>query len=271
MAYINKPLLDSLPSANRGSVTAYLIEYNQNPKSNPKSWQFLYNPSLLSYSKEANYSDAQVLGAKKQELQYAYSSGKTLTINDIVLHSWQEGKSVQPILDGLEALLETQEGKSSPPILSFIFGSKTFAPCVLVAITYDESAWLSGAPAIVKLNLTLREIPQPLTLAELDARRNGISKAASDTKQKAGMPRKPLTDRQLKDASSLATKYLTERIKLYKPDIQSLIKSKSYKLSTAKDSGDVSLFDKNGKLLGVVFRYDGVGFKAFDNELKQKP
>lgn len=265
MSVYHQAILNSLPDATRETKTAkaYLFDYNQTAQGQ-YLWAFLYSPSTLEFSRSAKYSESQTLSAKKQDLQYGYTGGRSLTINEIVLDSWQQGKTIQPLLDGLEKLLECDINKKqySPPILSFVFGSRRFGPCVLSNISWTETGWLGGQPARATMKITLLEIPEPLSQAKLEQKKQQTQSNQAVSRQSQGMPRTPLTERQAILASDRAKDFLKKNVSRLKPDVQAMAKASSYKLLTDRSSGDIVFINPKGQKIGVVGRFNGTTLKT---------
>lgn len=277
----NRKLLNSLPSATYGDrIFAYLIPYDQGlqpgvepaaqstgstdstestaPITTPQNrvWNFLINPSVLSYSRSAVYSDTQTWAAKKQDIQYFTTNGQTLKMPNIILDSWHDGRSLRPLIEGINALLEAQidQNRYYPPVLSFVWGSTRFAPCVLTEVTWDEAAWLSGEPATVVLNLTFREVPEPRSRGTAAA---DTQLAPNEEASEQGSPRLPLTDAQASQASTYANQFLDQNLNNWSPEIQAQVRSDSYRLLTNRATGDVQMLNPDGTVIGTVLRWNG--------------
>lgn len=244
---INQSVLTSLPAASTGHVEASLLV--QDPASEPGkakegtdkaeqsggadaasliTWNFLINPSQLNYSRKANYTPSGTLNSNAPVMQFFSTDALVLKIDDVLLESWHDGRSLQPLLDGLNKLLEAKidQGKFAPPVLSFVWGSKRFGPCVLLDISYNETAWLSGDPASVILNLTLQQLPpeierenNPLFAPDLLVQ-NTDDGMQPDESAEGAEPRMPLTERQANDVRLMTAKYLMQNSELWKPEVQ---------------------------------------------------
>ena len=300
---INTEVLESLPSAENRRVMAYLLAYDapvtapiapgdaeaahaESATSGESSvsgdisvmppgysdgsasssfvWKFLINPATLRYSRSAQYSDTQTFAARVQDLQYFLTNGETLDISNVLMDSWHDGKSLQPLIDGLNKLMEAkvEDGKFSPPVLSFIFGSKRFAPCVLTQVSRDEAGWLGGDPAIAQISMTLKQLPEDRGTGIAQATTLAGSNANTDspiepTENSEGKPRMPLTDAQAATASQYAKEYLTQQLSKFSPEVQQVIRSNSYLLLTDRETGDVQMLKKDGTAIGNVLRWNG--------------
>lgn len=268
MSIYHKAVLDSLPPATLETKTtkAYLLDYDQTRQQGQYLWAFLTNPQTLEFERSAKYSEAQTLSSKKSDWQYSYTTGRSLTINDIILDSWCKGKTIQPLLDGVEALLECDVSKKqySKRILSFVFGSRRFSPCVLTNVKWTETGWLGGAAARATMSLTLQEVPEPMTRAQAESRKQQTGTAAAAAKQAAGMPRMQLTERQQSEGSKKAIDILRKNEARFNPQVRSLIRSSAYRLLTNRETGDIVLFDRKGQKVGLVGRYNGQTLQVTD-------
>ena len=264
MSIYHEAILKSLPDATRETKTtkAYLLDYEQTRTQGQYVWAFLTNPQQLEFSRQAKYNEAQTLSAKKTDWQYGYTGGRTLSISDIVLDVWCKGKTIMPLLDGIEALLEADvsKGKFAPTILSFVFGARRFGPCVLTSVKWTETGWLGGMPAKSLMSITLQEVPDPKTHAYLEAKKREALSSKAANKQALGQPRMRLTERQQQEASKQAKAYISKNANKLNMTIQSLIKSASYKLSTDIETGSVTLFNKVGEKILIIGQFDGQKF-----------
>lgn len=263
---INQDAISKLPSAPKGWVEAYLIEYSTDLSVEERLWTFFYNPQMLRFSGDAKYNETGTFAAREQNQQFGYSSGLTLEVPRLYLDSYCLGKSLRPLLEGLDELrkADVKKSKFNPPILSFIWGSRRFSPCVLTRISWDESAWLSGEPARVQMSLTFLQVPKPgalgakMTTTTFDA----------DKKALEGKPRQELTDRQRQDASTKAREWLAANQQTLDSTTQNLVRSNRYKLLTDAKTGDVTMLDLKGQKVGTVGRWDG---KTFTDQVSTLP
>lgn len=106
----NDGAVKGLPSASRTfqGIEAHLIEYSQDPAKQNRVWTFFYNPPVMRFTRQANFSPAETFAANVQDRQYSHTDGKTLSIEGLVMDSYCMGKSLKPLLDGLESLLQAR-------------------------------------------------------------------------------------------------------------------------------------------------------------------
>lgn len=153
----NPQVLSSLPNAPRDGyswASLATIEYLSNP-SNGQLWQFLYNPSALSFERSANYEVIDLPYTNAQPVQWKNTGGTQLTISDLLLDGWGEGKSIRPTLASLQKLM-VGSADTDPPKLIFTWGSRTINPLVLVRLRWEENAWApNGDPMRAKVALTV--------------------------------------------------------------------------------------------------------------------
>jgi hypothetical protein len=257
----NEQAYNSLSTANKESkaIAAVLLEYDISGNAPKPLWVFLVNPQSLRFSREAKYTEISPLASQRSEIQYASTTGQTLSIPDLILQTWYCGKSLRPLIEGINLLLEAdiKNKKYAPPILKFQMGTREFGPCVLTNIQWEESAWLGGEPASVKLGLELKEVPKTISRGEIELQLTKGMETAKITREKQGKPRLPLTDRQRTDASAAAKKYLETNIKQWAADVQAAIRGSKYKLLTDASSGAVAMVGVGGKSVGTVLTWDG--------------
>ncbi|MBW4675974.1 MAG: hypothetical protein KME52_18705 [Desmonostoc geniculatum HA4340-LM1] len=255
----NDKAYNQLPDASKegASIEAVLLEYDISGNAAKPLWLFLVNPQSLRFSREAKYTEISPLASQRSEIQYSATTGQTLSIPDLILQTWYCGKSLRPLIEGINLLLEAniKNKKYAPPILKFQWGTREFGPCVLTNIQWEESAWLGGEPASVKLGLELKEVPKAISRGEIEQQKTKNLEAAKTTREKQGKPRLPLTDRQRADASAAAKKYLEVNLRQWLPEVQALILSNRYKLITDADSGLVTMIGAGGKKIGTVLAW----------------
>jgi hypothetical protein len=248
-------VLNTLPKVGRNAVQASLIEYDINGKQEKPLWQFLVNPAQLDFGRSADYGKVSPHASSTPTQHYNHTNATTLSIPDILLYTHCMGRTVKPLIDGINRLMEAtpEKNKFAPPVLMFRWGKFRFGPCVLTNIKWTTRAVLDGDPANVKLSLDFELIAKPKTKAELEAKARIKTSEAAKKRTKEGKPALPLTDRQRKEASDKAKEFLKTNLKAWSPDIQSAIEKNNYKLATNADTGDVTM-SVNDQPIGVVLR-----------------
>lgn len=251
----HQAITNRLPGAERQLTTtnAFLVAYQPGVVEPPTLWSFQYRPQSLRVARNVKYSAPETLGSSVLDQQYAYTEGKVLELPDIVLEGYYKGRHITPLLDGLNYLMEIQRHvRYHPPVLQFVFGARRFYPCVVTAISWEETAWLNGLPASARLNMTLQQVPLPPEENRTIQSPKALKLAASP------QLRNPLTAAQTRDVSALADKYLQTHLKNYKPAIQTLIRSKQYSRVTDAKTGQVKLIGPKGKSLGIIGTFNEI-------------
>lgn len=251
----HQAITNRLPGAERQLTTtnAFLVHYDPKTKDPVTLWSFQYRPQSMRLSRNAKYNASETFGASVLDQQYSYTEGKVLNLPDIVLEGYYKGRHITPLLDGLNYLMEIQRNvRYHPPVLQFVFGARRFFPCVVTAVSWEETAWLNGLPASARLDMTLQQIPLPPE----ESRRIDSPKAL----KLAAAPqlRNPLTAAQTRNVSTLADNYLQTHLKNYKPAIQTLIRSKQYSRLTDAKTGQVKLIGSKGKSLGIIGTFNEI-------------
>lgn len=242
---------------------AYLLEYQRDPTIQRRLFSFFYNPQTLRYTRNAKYSATETFAAKKQDQQYGYTEGWSLEVPDCYLDTYCLGRTVRPFKEAIDTLLEARldKGEFAPPVLSFVFGGQIFAPCVLTKVSWDESAWIGGDPARVRISMSFLEVP-----IDRDEKAKELQLKSDDPKLKAkeaeGKPRKPLTPRQNQEGGEKGKEWLKANVSQLDPNTQKIVRSGKYTVTTNPNTGDVKLFDSKGQAIGTVGRWNGQTFST---------
>jgi len=141
---MNLDVLNSLPTAAKAGGIPAKLETPVGPLT------FLYNPERLKWSRQAVYSESATVGTPISAQELIRSGNRVLDIPDLLLDSQAAGKSLRPLLEGLELLLLPPKSN-----VFFVWGSERFGPAVVQSMDWEVTGWLSGEPAIARLNLSL--------------------------------------------------------------------------------------------------------------------
>jgi hypothetical protein len=260
----NQNVMDGLPGGEHThgtQVECFLLEYASAANAQTaRLWNFLYNPTQITWERRATYAEGATYATKTPIQQYQYTSGRSLRLPGVLLDAWWLGKTVQPLVDGLSALMEAKlsEQTYNPPVLSLVMAQRVvLAPCVLTSLSVTEVGWLAGGQsARVQVDIELLEVPS----SAID--RGQQATTATPTPNTDGRPRLALTERQRAEGSAKAKAHLEAQAGLYIPRVTALIQSGQYFLSTDPDSGDVRMYDGARSLVGIVGRWDGQAFRT---------
>lgn len=155
--YRDTETLGSLPRISQsGQVKAYL-SWNEN--GNLRSWVFLYPIQQLEISMAINYGLNDTIATNSKSLYWKGNDPKTINLPGLILDTYWDGRSVRPILEGVEKLAQASAERRSPPVLSFVCGNVRLTPCVLTdRISYTIGRMVGGEPVTATLNLTLTQV-----------------------------------------------------------------------------------------------------------------
>mgnify|MGYP006422718569 CR=1 FL=1 len=211
-----------------------------------KLWRFLAPPEKFQFSgRSANYASISPLLSSEPLQQYTHTSAEKLKIQDLLLDTWCEGKSVRPLLEGVEALLKISEpSKFEPPTLSLVFGKSRFEPCKLLSATRNEYRWLDGEPAGVRLSLSFIRLVEP-------SRGSGESPLLGLEDPTAEDLNLELTEREMAEAMEAAETYLEENPQRYDPKVRELLASGDWEAQVSSN-GELKLMDSEQKEVGVI-------------------
>jgi hypothetical protein len=144
-------------------------KYASNDAPNPESavWQFLFNPEELQLSSGPDYNRAETWGVSDaanhgQPVSWRAHKNRKLTFSKVLLHGYAFGRRVDKLETGLQDLFMARsgEGMDSPPVLEFVWGSRTFGPCVIQNIQVREKAWDKGLLVNAEVSFELEQIPE---------------------------------------------------------------------------------------------------------------
>ena len=231
---------------------------------------FLYNPERLAFSRSARNVEAVVIGAPINDQNYLGSSGKRLELSDLLLDSFDAGKSLKPLLEGLESLvlpIESGSAIASPsagspagspvPFASqrvfFSWGKQRFGPAIVTEISWEETAWLDGEPAAARVNLSLTQVPSVDPVS-----------SANTVEAVAVAERGELTERQQGEGASAALGYLHDSLASLPTTGRLSLQSGRYQIA-ADELGTVWLteFNDQVKRVGVWDGFDFVAESAY--------
>lgn len=220
---------------------------------NQRLWEFIYSPEEKSFSRRSNYAEAPTGAGSVPAQNYLYTSGKTLTLSNLLMDTYCEGKSLRQSLQDLEGLLVVDVKKGLQPyMLYFVWGTEKFGPCVLTDISWKETSWLGGEPAAARLDMSLLEVPLP----------------DSQPKQSNPIPSSTinLTDRQREDGRKKAQEWLNSNLSKLSPTTKQAVQSKSFKWLT-DSTGVIKITNSKGETLGTVGTWNGTTFTTTNNTL----
>lgn len=257
----------------RENVFAYLVsEINKDKLSPPTVYEFYANPETIEQSFSSKWNKSGAAGVSKNTLQW-YQGDNTEFIFD---NLWVDahfltkegqstnGMSILPLINDLKKLKDREEGKRTPPILYFKWGSRSIGPCVLTECTIQEEYHLDGLPTTARISITLIEIPRPDEEKNLSASPI-ISNLSSNTptSNKKELPVK-LSEGAVKEGSAKAKTWLNNNISKIKGPISNVIKKgdKFYALATEPLTGLTKV--KSGSNEEYIGIYDGRDFYPFD-------
>ncbi|MBD2452246.1 hypothetical protein H6G76_35135 [Nostoc sp. FACHB-152] len=252
---INNSVIQGLNSAkNTPDIFAYLVD-----NKNQSVFTFLFNPEEKSFSRQVKLDEGVTALTSTPSQFYKYTTGLTLQLPNLLLETYNQGKSCKLLLQRLQALMvaNPSQGRYAPTPVKFVWGSDSFGPCLITDLNWTETSWLDGEVASARVNLTLIEIPNDSPTGSQNSQ-----KASSNTS-------KSLTPRQQQDASTKAKEWLKTNVKKLPDNIASLVRLNKYSL-TVVSNGTVTLQDLKKRNLGTVGTLVGTKFITTNNTLIKK-
>lgn len=144
-------------------VKAKLISLD-NPK---EEIVFMFNPTQLQFSRSIQTN--QNGGARSSEgipkVSFAHPNPYSLKIQNIMLDTYEEGKSVMPEIEKFKKTVEfSTQGRGRhkrPSIFLFTWGDQKYLRCFVKTLSYNLTMFLpSGEPVRATVNLDLEEVDE---------------------------------------------------------------------------------------------------------------
>jgi hypothetical protein len=249
---VNNQVLASLPTAPQTRVPAILTD-----RTGKILYRFLYAPETQKYFKEAKFTEVPTGGTWIQPQVYGYTTGRTQTLNDLLIDTHCEGRSARELIEGLGILMNPDRESFKPTVVYFIFGSSSFGPAYIKTLDWEEQGWLNGEFALGRISLTLIEIPGATTQTETN----------TNLAEPQPPPMPTYTARLKEEARTQADRWLTQNLNRLKPDIQQRVRTRSFRFLT-DDYGTVSMTDERGNILGRIGTWSGFVFTPTSDLLR---
>lgn len=150
-----------------GQANAPKVKEGAVPASGDMMWQFLFNPSELQLEAGPEFKGAEVWGVSDkansgQPLHWSHNKNASLKFNSVLLNGFVFGRKVEALEQGLLELFMSREGEGQygPHVLEFVWGKRSFGPCVIKNIDVKEKMWDEGEVVNAELSFTLEQIPE---------------------------------------------------------------------------------------------------------------
>lgn len=131
-------------------------------------WQFLFNPSEIALSAGPKFKTTETWGVSDeansgQPLHWTNNKNTTLQFSKVLLNGYIFGKKVESLEQGLFKLFlenPTNDAKHGPKVLEFVWGKRSFGPCVIKDIRVNEKMWDEGCLVSADVSFTLEKVPE---------------------------------------------------------------------------------------------------------------
>jgi hypothetical protein len=133
-------------------------------------WQFLFNPSELELVAGPEYNKSETWGVMDNANAGAPKSFQAirnpeLKFSGVKLNGYVFGKKVEDLEQGLFELFMTPGGgdngtSNGPQVLEFVWGKRTFGPCIIKDVRVTEKMWDDGLLVSADVNFTLEKVPE---------------------------------------------------------------------------------------------------------------
>ena len=239
----NLNVLNSLSQAQR-SADLYAQLYDS--ATGEVLFDFLLNPEELSFTQTALYTEVPTAGANVPGREYQHTTAPSLSLSNVLVDTYSARRSASTLIATLQSLLESREDGMKPPRrVTFVWGSRTYGPAVLTELSWQETLWLSGEPAQLRLNLVFERVPE-----------TQVAPTASTTQP----PPTSLTPRQVGEGRNQGQAWLQDNLVSLNPQAKSVVAARRSNLQVDDTTGTITLKTAAGTLLGCVGRWDGRQF-----------
>lgn len=131
-------------------------------------WQFMFNPSELTLNAGPKFKTSETWGVSDepntgQPLHWTNNKNATLQFSKVLLNGYIFGKKVESLEQGLLKLFlenPTNDAKHGPRVLEFVWGKRSFGPCVIKDIKVNEKMWDEGCLVSAEVSFTLEKVPE---------------------------------------------------------------------------------------------------------------
>lgn len=131
-------------------------------------WQFLFNPSELALSVGPQFKETETWGVSDEAnagkpLHWTNHKNPELKFSKVLLNGYIFQRSVEDLEQGLIELFmknPTNDAKHGPRVLEFVWGKKSFGPCVIKDISINEKMWDQGCLVSAEVSFTLVKVPE---------------------------------------------------------------------------------------------------------------
>lgn len=258
---VNQEVLNSLPASPRTFVPAVLTD-----QEGQILYKLLYAPERQAYFKEAKFTEVSTGGTWIQPQVYNHTTGRTLSLNDLLIDTHCDGKSARELIEGLGRLMNPDGETLKPTVVYFVFGSFSFGPAYIKTLDWSEEGWLNGEFALGRISITLIEIPGPTTSAQTTDSTTGLNPPPAPAPVPLATPN--LTPRQKEEARLQADRWLNQNVNRLRPEIQQRVRSRSFRFLT-DDEGVVRMTDESGQtILGRIGSWSGFVFTPTQDLLR---
>ena len=142
--------------------------YQPGPEPTNGMWQFLFNPSELTLTAGPEFKNTETWGVSDepnigQPLHFTSYKNPELKFSKVLLNGYVFGKKVENLQQGLFKLFlenPTNDAKHGPRVLEFVWGKRSFGPCVMKDISITEKMWDDGELVNAEVSFTLVKVPE---------------------------------------------------------------------------------------------------------------
>jgi hypothetical protein len=129
----------------------------------PSEWYFITPPQAVSWSKDSTSKTIDTYGTNNPYLNYGSTSLRKLTLGDVLVEGFSDGKEVENNIIELEScmrmVIDTGSGYAAPYCWNAYAGGKSYGIFIITSVNVTEQMRdLSGKATRAKVDIELQEV-----------------------------------------------------------------------------------------------------------------
>ena len=129
----------------------------------PEEWYFITAPQQVSWTKDSKMTVIEPYGTNNPYVHYGTTKLRQLSLNDVMVEGFSDGKSVENNVIELEAcmrmVLDTDDGYASPYVWRVYAGGKSYGTYIITSVNVNEEIRdLQGRASRAKVDISLQEV-----------------------------------------------------------------------------------------------------------------
>lgn len=129
----------------------------------PSEWYFITPPQAVSWSKDSTSKTIDTYGTNNPYLNYGSTSLRKLTLADVLVEGFSDGKEIENNIIELEScmrmVIDTENGYAAPYCWNAYAGGKSYGIFIITSVNVTEQMRdMSGKATRAKVDIELQEV-----------------------------------------------------------------------------------------------------------------